>query len=68
MHRIQQTLKGWADEASSGTYPGRAMIKHILPSMGSDTENSPLCADDLSKDSLCPQKMKNWGGHAANFH
>jgi hypothetical protein len=34
--------------------------------MGSDTEgdfekNSPLCVDNLSEDSLCPQKMKNWG-------
>jgi len=24
-------------------------------------ENSPLCVDDLSEDSLCPQKMKNLG-------
>jgi len=25
MKRIQQTLKGWADEASSGIHPGRAI-------------------------------------------
>ena len=32
MKRIQQTLKGWAHEAPSGTHPGRAIIKHIFPS------------------------------------
>jgi len=30
MKRVQQTLKGWADEASSGIHPGRAIMKTRL--------------------------------------
>jgi len=50
------SLRGWADGASSGTHPSRAIIKHILP-MSSDTEGRigealelpPL--SDLAKES-----------------